>query len=307
MEKSNNELCAPLDKIKGRILFHEPMRNHTTFSIGGLAEILIIPKDLNDIRYSIIYASEAGIPLHFIGNGSKILVSDNGIRGVVVRIAKTLDNVEVSGNRLIAGAGCLLSKIIKIAACKNLSGIEFAAGIPGTLGGAITMNAGTYLGSMSDVVSNVTVIDLHHPLRTVVLRAHECRFGYRTSTFLKNKIIILKAEMKMKRSNQKEIKAKINELLSRRKRTQPIDKNSAGCVFKNPPRVSAGKLIDMTGLKGFRKGNAKISETHANFIINLGDATASDVMFLIELAQEKVKEKYNITLEPEIILMGSFE
>lgn len=283
------------------------MRNHTTFSVGGLADILIIPKDLNDIRYSIIYASEAGIPLHFIGNGSKILVSDNGIRGVVVKIAKTLDNVEVSGERLIAGAGCLLSKIIEIATYKNLSGIEFAAGIPGTLGGAITMNAGTYLGSMSDVVNNVTAIDLHHPLRTFRLRADECRFRYRRSIFLKNKIIIIKAEMKMKRSNQKEIKAKINELLNRRKRTQPIDKNSAGCVFKNPPRFSAGKLIDMTGLKGFRKGNAKISETHANFIINLGDATASDIMFLIKLAQKKVKEKYNITLEPEIILMGSFE
>ena len=299
----NKEL---LERIKGTVLFNEPLRNHTTFNIGGPADILIIPGDLDDIKYSVIYAEERKIPLYVIGNGSKLLVSDKGIRGIVLKIAKTLDNIEILGERIVAGAGCSLSKLVQIALQHSLSGIEFAAGIPGTLGGAIVMNAGTYLGSMSDIISNVTVMDpLNGSLYT--LTRDECNFGYRKSIFLEKRLIVLKAEVKMKKRCKKNIKEKVSELIEKRMRTQPLNTPNAGSIFKNPPGVSAGKLIEMVGLKGFRKGDAQISEIHANFIVNLGNAKARDVMFLMRLAQEEVKKRFNVTLEPEIILLGEFE
>lgn len=295
-----------LEKIKGKVLFNEPMRNHTTFHIGGPAGILIVPKDLDDIKNSIAYCKKERLPLHVIGNGSKILVSDKGIPGMVIKIAKTLDDVEVSGERIIAGAGTYLSKLVKIATHNNLSGIEFAAGIPGTLGGAITMNAGTYLGSMSDITERVVVLNPMDGSQSV-LSKDGCHFGYRESVFQKKRLVILEIEMRLKKSDHKRIKEKAIGLLERRKRTQPPEKHSAGCIFKNPSATPAGKLIDDIGLKGFRKGDAKIPEVHANFIVNLGKANASDVFFLMRLSQEKVKESFGITLQPEIILMGNFE
>ncbi|MGB9622907.1 MAG: UDP-N-acetylmuramate dehydrogenase [Candidatus Bathyarchaeia archaeon] len=299
----NKEL---LTGIKGTVLFNEPLRNHTTLRIGGPADILVIPKDLDDIKYCIAYAQERRMPLYFIGNGSKLLISDKGLQGIVLKIAGTLDSVEVSGERIIAGAGCSLSKLIQIALQYNLAGIEFAAGIPGTLGGAIAMNAGTYLGSISDVIISVAAMDpLNGSLH--LLARDDCCFGYRHSIFLKKRLIIIKSEMKMKKGDQKDIREKINELIEKRKKTQPLDMPNAGSIFKNPPGASAGKLIEMAGLKGVKRGGAQISEVHANFIVNLGNAKAEDVIFLIRLAQEKVKEKFNIALEPEILLMGDFE
>jgi len=298
----NEEL---LRKIKGKVLFNEHMRNHTTFKIGGPADILMVPKDLADIKFCITYAKERRIPLYVIGNGSKLLVSDNGIRGIVIKIAKTLDCIEVSGERITAGAGCSISELIKIATQHYLSGIEFAAGIPGTLGGAIAMNAGTYLGSMSDIVSKVTVMDLLNG-SLHILAKDDCSFGYRKSIFLENGLIILKAELNMKKGNQNEIKEKINRLHKKRKRTQPLEKHNAGSIFKNTANVSAGKLIDAAGLKGFRIGDAQISEKHANFIVNLEKARAWDVLELMKIIQKKVKSKYGTTLIPELKQIGDF-
>jgi UDP-N-acetylmuramate dehydrogenase len=305
-EKPNVKRRDLLMKIKGEVLFSEPMRDHTTFRVGGPADILIIPKDLDDIKYSITYAKEKGIPLSVIGNGSKLLVSDKGIRGIVIKIASTLDNVGVSGERMIAEAGCPLSELIKIATRNNLSGIEFATGIPGTLGGAIATNAGTHEGSMSAIVKSVTVMDPVNGLLRIFTK-DDCRFGYRESVFGQKRLIILKAEMKMKRSAQKEIEKKISELREMRKRTQPTNKCSAGSIFKNPSGISAGKLVDAAGIKGCRKGDAQISHTHGNFIVNLGRAKASDVTFLMKLAQEKVEEKTGVELKPEIVFLGDFE
>lgn len=306
LEKSNVKRHDLLMKIKGEVLFNEPMQDHTTFRVGGPADILIVPKELDDIKCSITYAREKGVPLNVIGNGSKILVSDKGIRGIVIKIANTLDDVEVSGERIIAEAGCPLSKLIKIATRNNLSGIEFATGIPGTLGGALATNAGTHVGSISEIVKSVTIMDpANGSLR--ILTKDDCRFGYRESIFRQKKLIILKVEMKMKRSDQKAIEEKINGLREMRKRTQPTDKHSAGSIFKNPSGISAGKLVDVAGIKGLLKGDAQISQMHGNFIVNLEKAKASDVIFLIELAQEKVKEKTDIELKPEIIFMGDFE
>jgi UDP-N-acetylmuramate dehydrogenase len=295
-----------LKKIKGKVLFDVTMRNHTTFHIGGPADILVVPKDLDDIKYSVTYAKKERIPLHVIGNGSKILVSDKGIRGIVIKIAKTLDDAKVSGELIAAGAGCSLSKLIRIATDNNLSGIEFTAGIPGTLGGAIAMNAGTYLGSMSDITERVTVLNPTDGSQSV-LSKDDCHFGYRESAFQKKRLVILEVEMRLKKSDHKEIEEKIIGLLERRKTTQPPEKHSAGCIFKNPSAMPAGKLIDTVGLKGSRKGDAKIPEVHGNFIVNLGKAKAIDVFFLMGLAQEKVKESFGIKLQPEIILMGNFE
>lgn len=294
-----------LRKIKGRVSFRAPMRNHTTFHIGGPADILVVPKDVDDIKYGITYAKEEEIPVYSIGNGSKILVTDKGIRGMVIKIAKTLDSVEVSGERIVAGAGCPLSRLIKIATRNSLSGIEFATGIPGTLGGAVAMNAGTYLGAMSDIVKSVAVVDtLDNSL--CILSKDDCCFGYRKSIFHERKMIITKVELEMKKEHEKKIKQKIEELVERRKRTQPLNERNAGCVFRNPPTISAGKLIETVGLKGFRIGDAEISRIHANFIVNLGKTWAEDVYALMRLAQNKVKAKYGIDLIPELRIIGEW-
>ena len=292
-----------LGRIAGQILYDEPMLNHTTFHIGGPADILVIPENLDDIKYSIRYAQKNCIPLYFIGNGSKLLVSDDGIRGMVIKIGQKMGYIKVAEERIIAGAGTSLSKLVKMAAYNNLGGIEFAHGIPGTLGGAIAMNAGTQIGSMSEIVENVVVLNPTDCLQNT-LSKDDCCFGYRESTFQKNGMAILEAKLRLKKAVNNEIGESLIKILERRKRTQPAEKYSAGSVFKNPHGTSAGQLIDSAGLKGLRKGGAKISEVHANFIVNMGNATASDVFFLIKLAQQKVNESFGVALEPEVIHIG---
>jgi UDP-N-acetylmuramate dehydrogenase len=293
-------------KIDGQVLLNERMENHTTFHIGGPVDILAVPHSVEDIKQCILYAKEKQIPFYIVGNGSKLLVSDKGIHGVVIKISQTLDWVKISGENITAGSGINLSDLIEFAKQNNLSGIEFATGIPGTLGGAIAMNAGANLGKMSDIVENVTILN-PSDLQPKTLSKEECYFGYRESIFQKINMVILDAKLKLKNSKKKKIQETIDKFLENRQRTQPWVKFTAGSIFKNPPGISAGKLLDDLGLKGCRKGNAKFSEIHANFILNLGDAKANDILFLIKLAQDKAKKVMNIVLEQEIICLGSFK
>ena len=300
---NNKEL---LERIGGLVLFDEPMSNHTTFHVGGPADILVIPKNIDDVKCCIAHAIVNRLPFHFIGNGSKLLVSDYGIRGMVIKFGHPLDSVTVSGEHITAEAGTSMSKIITIAKNNNLTGIEFAYGIPGTLGGAVVMNAGTNLGSMSKIVEKVTVLSPEDgSLHT--LSKEDCCFGYRESAISKRGMAILEVEMRLKKDDNKKIEDLIVNLRERRNRIQPAEKYSAGSVFKNPQGMPAGKLIESVGLKGFRKGGAKISEVHANFIINTDNASAADVFFLIKLSQKRVQDLFGVLLQPEIICLGKFE
>lgn len=301
-----NETNKLLERIGGKVLFDEPLLNHTSFHIGGPADILVMPQSMDDICLSINCAKEKCSPFYFIGNGSKLLVSDDGIRGIVIKIGHGLDYVKISGERIVSGAGTTISKLIKTATQNNLSGLEFASGIPGTLGGAVSMNAGANLGSISDIIKRVKVLDLEDGSQRVMSR-DLCNFGYRESVFQRRRYVILEVEMRLRKSIDKVIREKVLMFLEQRKIAQPPEKYCAGSIFKNPSLLSAGKLIDGVGLKGLRKGGAKISEVHANFIVNMGNAKASDVIFLIRLAQQKVKDAFDIELQPEIICIGNFE
>jgi UDP-N-acetylmuramate dehydrogenase len=291
------------ESIKGLILFDASMRKHTTFQIGGPARILIIPKNIQDIQKSVLYAKMYGLRIRVIGNGSKLLVSDNGISGLVIKISDTFDNILVSDDKLIAGAGCHLSRLIGIATSHALSGLEFAAGIPGTLGGAIVMNAGTSLGSMSEIINKVEAIDLD----SVALKTfskEDCQFHYRSSIFQEKNYLITCAELKLVLGNKNEIIKKMNESIEKRLSSQPLDKPNAGSIFKNPEGYSAAKLIDSAGLKGVRIGQAQVSDKHANFIVNLGNATAKDIFAIINLIQAEIKRKYHISLNLEIAIFN---
>ena len=211
---NKNEL---LKRINGCVFFDEPMLNHTTFHIGGPADIFVIPQNLDDIKYCILFAKEKSIPLYFVGNGSKLLVSDYGIRGMVIKIGKKMDHIKVSGDRIIAGAGVSISKIIRIAKRHDLSGIEFAFGIPGTLGGAVVMNAGTHLGSISEIVERVIVLNPTDGLQTT-LSKDDCCFGYRDSVFQKNRLAILEVELKLRKGVIKAIEESLLKLLEKRER-----------------------------------------------------------------------------------------
>lgn len=289
--------------MKGEVLFNEPMFRHTTFRIGGPADILVIPEDLEDIEHVLNYAKEKKITVTVIGNGSKILVSDGGIRGIVIKMAGTLDHVRFDGKHVNAGSGLMLPKLLTLTLERGLSGLEFSAGIPGTVGGATVMNAGTHIGSMSDIIEAVTIMDMPNCSIRVLSKYH-CGFGYRKSVFQKKKIIVLGVLLQLKKNSPENIKEKVNMLIRKRLNTQPLSLPSAGSVFKNPPGFYAGKLIEDAGLKGFRIGDAQISTVHANFIVNLGKAIAKDVVKLIKIIQRRVKEKYGITLIPEILFIG---
>ncbi len=291
------------EAIKGLVLFDASMQKHTTFQIGGPARILVIPKDIGDIQKSVIFAKRCGLPIHVIGNGSKILVSDEGISGLVIKISSVFDELSIFSNTLKVGAGYNLAKLLSIAIDHNLSGLEFAAGIPGTLGGAIAMNAGTFVGSMSNLINNVSVLDLGS-LDLMTLSKEECRFHYRSSVFQEGSLLILSAELNLSSGIAIDMQKKISQLLEKRRESQPLDKPNAGSIFKNPEGYSAAKLIDSVGLKGVRVGDAQVSDKHANFIVNLGNASAKDVLTLVKLIQTEIKVKYGISLIPELQIIG---
>jgi UDP-N-acetylmuramate dehydrogenase len=280
----------------------EIMAKHTTFKIGGEADVFIRPSDVSELSHAIKICKKYNIPYYVIGNGSNILVKDNGFRGVIIQIYKNFNYVEIIDDTVVAGAGILLSKLSKKIADESLEGFEFASGIPGTLGGAIYMNAGAYGGDMSSVLVSVDVID--NKGNIITLTKDELKLDYRTSIIQETNYIILKAVLKCKKGNKDDISSIINDLNNRRRSKQPLEFPSAGSTFKRPVGYYAGKLIMDSDLRGYSIGNAQVSEKHCGFIINKGDAKADDVIKLIHHVTNTVKDKYNVTLETEVRIIG---
>ena len=297
-----SDILSKIKSVCADTLKDEPMKFHTTFKIGGPADYFCRPCDAGELSGLIRLLKEEDIPYIITGNGSNMLVSDKGIEGAVISISNKFNRIDTDGETVCAGAGALLGTISKTALSNGLSGLEFASGIPGTLGGAVYMNAGAYGGEMKDVVKSVSFMDTDGIIGNI--SGEELCFGYRKSYFTDKNLIILSCEMKLKKGVREEIAAKMSELSKRRSSKQPLDMPSAGSVFKRPQGYFAGTLIEQAGLKGFSIGGAEVSSKHAGFIINKKDAKASDVTALIEHIINTVEEKFSVRLEPEIRLIG---
>ena len=280
------------------------MSIHTTFRIGGPADLFVTPGSIQAVADSIRICKETQTPCAVIGNGSNLLVSDTGYRGVIIQIGRNLNQVSVNGEEIRAQAGAMLSVIAKTALSESLTGFEFASGIPGTLGGAAVMNAGAYGGEMKDVLTEVTVLTREGEIRTIP--AEKLEMGYRTSLAAKNGWIILEAVLKFQKGDAEAIRGRMEELKMQRVTKQPLDLPSAGSTFKRPEGYFAGKLIMDAGLRGFTVGGAQISEKHCGFVVNKGGATAEDVRNLICAVQKKVQEDAGVKLEPEVKFLGEF-
>lgn len=287
---------------KDSILINEPMSRHTTFRVGGPADFFVTPKAKEEVRDVIRICKEAGMPYYIIGNGSNLLVSDAGYRGVIVQIYKEMNEVKVEGDLVKAQAGALLSGIAAKALGAELSGFEFASGIPGTIGGACVMNAGAYGGEMKDVLESVTVLTGEGKI--IELGRNELELGYRTSVIAKKGYIVLGAVLKLERGDGEKIKTYMDELKEKRVTKQPLEYPSAGSTFKRPEGYFAGKLIEDAGLRGFQVGGAQVSEKHCGFVINRDHATAADIMELMRQVQIRVKENSGVDLEPEVKRLG---
>lgn len=294
--------CAALgsDNVK----LQEPMKKHTTFRIGGPADYYLCPHSVRELQAVLHICRGEKLPFFILGNGSNLLVSDKGYRGAVIQLWKNMSEIERTGTRIRAQAGALLSKIAAAALEDGLTGMEFAAGIPGTLGGAVVMNAGAYGGEMKDVIKEVQVMDQEGNLLN--LPAEKLELGYRTSIIKKKDYIVLSAVLELEPGDREEIRAKMDDLKERRVSKQPLELPSAGSTFKRPEGYFAGKLIMDAGLRGFSVGGAQISEKHCGFVVNKGNATAEDVTDLIREVQEKVKERFGVELEPEVKFLGEF-
>ena len=298
------------DKLSG--IFDEdsifkdvPMHIHTSFKVGGNAAIMVLLKNSDEILKSAELAKEYDAPYFVIGNGSNLLVGDYGIEGLVIKLSGRISNVEIDGDSLYAEAGAKLASIALNAQVNSLTGFEFAHGIPGTLGGAVMMNAGAYGSEMKNVIEYVDALD--EKGNTVRLFNEECEFGYRTSVFERNNYIILGAKIKLSAGDKDEIMAEMRRLMELRREKQPFDMPSAGSTFKRPVNNFAGGLIEQAGLKGYRYKNAMVSDKHAGFVVNCGGATASEVMHVINTVRDTVNEKFGVMLEPEVKMIGRFE
>ncbi len=286
------------------VLQNELMSKHTTFKIGGAADWFLTPRNKEQIAEIFKVVKNEGLPCFILGNGSNLLVGDKGIRGVVVCLYKKMDDVEINGERLYAQSGALLSKVSNAAMNASLSGVEFASGIPGTVGGAVFMNAGAYEHEISEVIESVEYMDADGNVFDV--SCDKCGFGYRKSVFSEENYIILGCTLKLKMGDKEEIKSLIADFTERRVSKQPLEKPSAGSTFKRPAGYFAGGLIEQAQLKGYSVGGAQVSEKHAGFIINKGGATAKDVLSLIEHVKKTVFEKSGVLLEPEVRMIGEF-
>ncbi len=289
---------------KERVLIDEPMRKYTTFRIGGPADYLVSVCDMREVKDVVAVCKAEHVPYYIVGNGSNLLVSDKGYRGVIIRIFKDMAEIEVRENRIVAKAGALLSQIAAKALEAGLTGFEFAAGIPGTLGGACRMNAGAYGGEMKDVLEEVVVLDDQGEIRC--LSAGELELGYRTSVIAKKGYTALEATISLKKGEKEKIKEYMEELREKRVSKQPLEYPSAGSTFKRPEGYFAGKLIQDAGLKGFSVGDAQVSEKHCGFVINKGNASAAEVHELMRQVSDKVEEKFGVRLEPEVRRLGEF-
>ena len=294
------ETVLPQDHI----LLEEPMSRHTTFGIGGPAECFVIVDTADQLERVFSYLQRAGWDFFLIGNVSNLLVGDKGYRGVVIRLGQGFEKIDVQGDRMTAGAGVLLGGAAKAALAAGLSGMEFASGIPGTIGGAVRMNAGAYGGEMSRIVETVEVMGLDGEILTLDNETME--FAYRSSVIKNRPYVVLSVTLRLTPRNEEEIAGKMRELTRRRREKQPLEYPSAGSAFKRPEGYFAGKLIMDAGLQGYSCGGAQISEKHCGFIINRGNATAADVAQLIRKTITTVQDKFGVTLEPEVIFLGDF-
>lgn len=302
-EAVKQKFCQVLGKEQ--VLFEEPMKSHTTFRIGGPAEVFIMPKSVKQVQMAVKICQEEQIPYFILGNGSNLLVSDRGYRGVIIQMDRNMGEIQVEGTEIQAAAGALLSSIAVAARRESLTGFEFAGGIPGTLGGAVVMNAGAYGGEIKDVLKEVTVMDGDGKIFT--LPTSELEMGYRTSIIKTAGYLVLSARITLSRGKEEDIKARTRELSEMRTQKQPLDYPSAGSTFKRPEGYFAGKLIMDSGLRGYSVGGAMVSEKHCGFVINKGNATAEDVVSLMKHVTEVVQEKYGVTLEPEVKFLGEFD
>nr|WP_027870933.1 UDP-N-acetylmuramate dehydrogenase [[Eubacterium] cellulosolvens] len=298
------EISKKFQEILGenQVICREPMNRHTTFRIGGPADYFLTPESAEEIRAVIGYCREVKLPYFVLGNGSNLLVSDDGFRGAVIQIDHRMQELTVEGCEIRAQAGVLLSKVAATARDHSLTGFEFASGIPGTLGGGVSMNAGAYGGELKDVLVSVRVLDRDLQLRS--LPVEELDLGYRHSRIQDEEMIVTDVTLRLDEGRQEDIVSRMNELREARTLKQPLEFPSAGSTFKRPEGYFAGKLIMDAGLAGFCVGDAQVSEKHCGFVINRGSATAGDVCELIERVQETIREKDGVQLEPEIRFLG---
>lgn len=303
----NQKFIEELKQAAGerQVLTKEPMKKHTTFRIGGEADYFIMPQTKEALGAVVDLCKKATVPWHIIGNGSNLLVGDKGVRGAVIQLFKNFSAICVEGNVLTAQAGAINSLVAKQALDHGLTGFEFASGIPGTIGGAVVMNAGAYGGEMKDVLLEATVLTAEGDFITLPKEA--MKLGYRTSIVAEQKYIVVEVKLQLQPGDPKEISARMEELKVRRVTKQPLEFPSAGSTFKRPEGYFAGKLIMDAGLRGFTVGGAQVSEKHCGFVINANEATAADVVSLMEQVCQKVYEKFGVRLEPEVKKLGEFE
>lgn len=301
-QKLYNELLEIVSKEQIRI--EEPMKNHTTFRVGGPAELFLMPRTPEEVRHIVKLLNKESVPYYILGNGSNLLVADQGYRGVIVQIYKEMNQIGIEGDVVKAQAGALVSAVANRALEAGLAGFEFAAGIPGTLGGACVMNAGAYGGEMKDVLKEVTVLTPAGQIITIP--EDELEMGYRTSIIARKGYIVLEAQIQLHAGDKNAIKAIMDDLKERRVSKQPLEYPSAGSTFKRPEGYFAGKLIQDAGLRGFQVGGAQVSEKHCGFVINKEHATAADVAELMRQVSEKVEEQFGVKLEPEVRRLGEF-
>lgn len=301
-QRFENELKKVLSERQ--VKTGEPMEMHTTFRVGGPTDYFVLPETKEELRDVVSLCKREDMPYYILGNGSNLLVSDKGYRGVIIQIFKSMNKIRVDGNCIYAQAGALLSAIASRALEKSLKGFEFASGIPGTLGGACVMNAGAYGGEMKQVLRQVTVLDAEGNI--AVIPSEELEMGYRTSVIAKEGHIVLEAVIELKEGDEKEIRELMEELKNKRVEKQPLEYPSAGSTFKRPEGYFAGKLIQDSGLRGFSVGGAQVSEKHCGFVINKDHATAADIAELMRRVSECVEEKFGVALEPEVKRLGEF-
>lgn len=282
----------------------EPMSRHTTFRIGGPADYFTVPGNAEDVKKIIDLCKKEDVPYYILGNGSNLLVGDKGYRGVIIQIYRNMSEIHADGNRIYAQAGALLSKVAAEALLHSLKGFEFASGIPGTLGGAVMMNAGAYGGEMKQVLESAKVLTPEGEIKS--LKEEELELGYRTSVIAKKNYIVLEAVIRLEAGDAESIRSYMEELKEKRVTKQPLEYPSAGSTFKRPEGYFAGKLIEDAGLRGFRVGDAQVSEKHCGFVINRGSAAAEDVISLMEQVADKVESASGVRLEPEVKRIGEF-
>lgn len=295
------ELFENVIKI-GYITENEPMSRHTSFKTGGNAKVFVEPANESELSAAIGLCKENAIRFYIIGNGSNLLFPDEGFDGVIIKIGKMFSDIKANGEVITAGAGALLSKVASVALTEELTGFEFAAGIPGSIGGAICMNAGAYDGEMKDIVSSVKLMDYEG--NVVVKNCEEMDFSYRHSIISSSDYVVLSVGFKLKKGDKEEIKAIMQDLQCRRKEKQPLEYPSAGSTFKRPEGYFAGKLIQDAGLRGYKVGGAMVSEKHCGFVINADNATSDDIINLIKDVQRIVYDKFGVKLEPEVKIIN---